>query len=160
MKSIWKVTCIAACFAGASTASQAEDVTYRKDIKPLVEAKCIGCHGPQSPSLAEFKLDEKKYKAALKGPRIDTYEHLLMLVGWPDAGAIMRRLDDGKSEHAGGKPGNMHQYLGASDEERQKNLRTFKAWVGGGGWNLNRFKARGKVPGITKAQFEKVKVKY
>jgi hypothetical protein len=72
----------------------------------------------------------------------------------------MRRLDDGKNPLAGGKPGNMYQYLGGTDEERQKNLQTFKAWVGEGGWNLNRFKARGKVPGITKEQLEKITVKY
>ncbi|MBI3044697.1 MAG: cytochrome C [Betaproteobacteria bacterium] len=145
-------------FAGASAGGLAQDATYRKDIKPLFDAKCAGCHGAASPVLQEFLLDEKKFAAAMKGPRMDSYADMLQLVGWPDTGAIMRRLDDGKN--AGGKPGNMYQYLGASDEERQKNLRTFKAWVGPEGWALNRFKARGKVPGVTKEQLEKIKVKY
>ena len=120
--------------------------------------KCAACHGAASPTLAEFQLDQKKYTASMKGPRIDTYADLLALIGWPDTGAIMRRLDDGKS--AGGKPGNMYNFLGSSDEERQKNLQTFKAWVGSDGWALNRFKARGEVPGISKEQLEKIQVKY
>jgi len=70
----------------------------------------------------------------------------------------MRRLDDGKN--AGGKPGNMYQFLGATEEERQKNLGLFKAWVGPDAWVLNRFKARGDVPAITKEQLEKIQVKY
>jgi hypothetical protein len=160
MKSIWRKTCIAICLAGASASGFAQDATYRKDIKPLVEAKCAGCHGATAPTLAEFQVDQKKHTAAMKGPRIDTYADLLMLVGWPDTGAIMRRLDDGKSEHAGGKPGNMYQYLGATEDERQKNLGLFRAWVGNDAWVLNRFKARGKVPAITKEELEKIRVKY
>jgi hypothetical protein len=35
-----------------------------------------------------------------------------------------------------------------------------KAWVGEGGWNLNRMAARGDVPALTKEQMDKVKVKY
>jgi mono/diheme cytochrome c family protein len=158
MRALGTAAWIVALAAGVNAGGLAQDVTYRKDIKPLVEAKCAGCHGSTSPSLAEFQLDQKKYTAAMKGPRIDTYADLLALIGWPDTGAIMRRLDDGKS--AGGKPGNMYAYLGTSDEERQKNLQTFKRWIGADAWVLNRFKARGDVPGITKEQLEKIQVKY
>ena len=160
MRALGTAAWIVVLVAGVNAYGFAQDVTYRKDIKPLVDAKCAACHGAPSPTLAEFQLDQKKYTASMKGPRIDTYADLLALIGWPDTGAIMRRLDDGTSEHAGGKPGNMNQFLGATDEERQKNLQTFKAWVGSDGWALNRFKARGKVPGITKEQLEKIQVKY
>ena len=160
MKMILTSASIAACLTVASAASLAQDVTYRKDIKPLFDSKCAACHGTGAPSLADFQLDQKKYTAAMKGPRMDTYADLVMLIGWPDTGAIMRRLDDGKSALAGGKAGNMYQYLGGTEEERQKNLQTFKAWVGPEAWNLNRFKARGSVPGISKEQLEKIQVKY
>ena len=72
----------------------------------------------------------------------------------------MRRLDDGSSPLAGGKPGNMYKHLGETDAERAKNLATLKAWVGEGGWNLNRWKARGDVPGVTKEQIDKLVLKY
>lgn len=138
----------------------AQEVTYRKDIKPIVDAKCAACHGAGSPSLAEFLLEEKKYTAAMKGPRVDTYADLLMLVGWTDTGAIMRRLDDGKNPLAGGKPGNMYIFLGGTEEERQQNLNVFKAWVGPDAWNLKRWRARGQVPAITKEELDKIQVKY
>ena len=54
----------------------------------------------------------------------------------------------------------MYQYLGTSDEERAKNLKTIKDWLGDGAWNLNRWTKRGEVPGITKEQLEKVKATY
>lgn len=54
----------------------------------------------------------------------------------------------------------MYEYLGADDPERAKNLATIKAWLGEGAWNLNRWKERKEVPGITKEQLEKIKAKY
>lgn len=95
----------------------------------------------------------------MKGPRMDTYADLIFYIGWPDTGAIMRKLDDRKST-SDGMPGNMNQYLGTTEEERQKNLNLFKEWVGKDAWKLNRWEARGKVPAITKEDMDKIKVKY
>ncbi len=64
----------------------------------------------------------------------------------------MRRLDDGK----GGKPGNMYQYLGSTEEERQQNLKLFKEWVGN--WTLKKWKDITK--DITKEDMDGIKVKY
>ena len=80
-------------------------------------------------------------------------------LGWPDTGAIMRRLDDGKNT-SDGKPGNMYTYLGDGDEERRKNLDLFKQWVGKDAGKLNRWKARGKVPAITREELNRIEVKY
>lgn len=143
---------------GVSIAGVAADVTYRNDIRPLWEKKCAACHGANAPYLGDFKANEKKYMAQFKGPRMDTYADMVFFIGWPDTGAIMRRLDDGKN--AGGKPGNMYQYLGGTDAERQKNLSLFKAWVGKDAWKLNRWNARGKMPAITKEDMDKIKVEY
>lgn len=138
-----------------------DSVSYRKDIAPLLKKYCLECHAaPDAPSYADFKLDEEKWKKAKFGARLDTYEHVVTLVAYPGTGAIMRRLDDGTSEHSGGKPGNMYKYLGETEAERKTNLALMKAWVGEGGWNLNRMQARGGVPGLTKEQLDKVKVKY
>lgn len=137
----------------------AADVTYRKDIRPLWEQKCSACHAAGSPYIGEFDQDPKKYAAQFKGPRMDTYADLIIFIGWPDTGAVMRRLDDGKNT-SDGKPGNMYQYLGATEEERRKNLDLVKEWVGKDAWKLNRWKARGNVPAITKEEMDKIKVKY
>jgi hypothetical protein len=144
---------------GAGTVA-AQDVTYRGQIAPLWQSKCIACHSDKSPERADFLLDEKGYAAKSQGPRMDSYERFIAFIAWPDTGALMRRLDDGSSAHGGGKPGNMHQYLGATDAERAANLKLVKSWVGAGGWNLNRWEQRGDVPAVTKAQIEKILVKY
>ena len=143
----------------ASAQVMSAEVTYRKDIQPLMVQKCAACHGASAPYGGDFDEDPKKYEAMFKGPRMDTHVDLIAFIVWPDTGAIMRRLDDGKSVD-GGKPGNMYQWLGATEEERQKNLNLFKQWVGKDAWKLNRWEARGKVPAITKEDLDKIKVKY
>ena len=128
-----------------------EEVGYKQHIKSLFNAKCIGCHGPDSPEYPEFKENQKKYQEMFKGPRMDTYTYLIFFVGWPDTGAVTRRLDDGKNTKDK-KPGNMYQYLGSTEEERQKNLQIFKGWVGN--WTLKRWRE------ISKEELDMIKVGY
>lgn len=159
MKIVWKSAVMAACLAAAGAGAQAQDTTYRKDIRPLFDKQCAECHGgPDAPYFGEFREKEKQFVAKKQGMKMDSYADMIFFVGWPDTGALMRRLDDGKS--AGGKPGNMYRYLGDTDEERQKNLAVFKAWVGEDAWNMKRWTARGNVPAITKEELDKIKVKY
>lgn len=159
MLKIVKTVLALGLMAGVCITALAQEVTYRKNIRPLWLEKCAGCHGAGSPYLGEFMENEKTFTQQMKGPRMDTYADLIFFIGWPDTGAIMRRLDDGKSVKTG-KPGNMYQYLGATEEDRQKNLNTFKGWVGKDAWTLKRWEARGDTPGISREELEKIRVKY
>ncbi len=159
-----KLLCV---LAGAVLAlpAMAADVTYRNDIAPMFKKLCAECHTPEAgaPTMQEFKLNEDKYKKELKvGPRLDTYEHLRVLVDGTSTGALMRRLDDGTNPNAKGKPGNMYKYLGETDAERAANLKLVKAWVVGEGndWNLNGIGQRGDMPPVTLEQLRQVKAKY
>jgi mono/diheme cytochrome c family protein len=143
----------------APTMAPAPAGSYRAAIAPMFKQKCAECHGAESPTLAEFKLNEDFYKKEKLGPRTDTYENLLQIIAYTDTGALQRRLDDG-SNTADKKPGNMFKYLGETDAERLANLAVIKAWVGEGAWNLNRWAKRGDVPGITKDQLDKLKLTY
>lgn len=125
---------VSACSATPGTATK---VTYDNTIRQLVDQRCAQCHGSDAPSMEEFKKDQEGYKAKKLGPRMDSYENLMVMVSGSDTGAIMRRLDDGANTKDN-KPGNMYQYLGKDDAERAANLRLFKQWVGS--WNLKRAK--------------------
>lgn len=142
---------LAAMATVCSVQAQAADVTWQKDIKPIFDKHCVGCHGSDSPEQGEFKKDKKKWTDKSIGMRMDSYSHLITFVGWPDSGALMRRLDDGSGKEDK-KAGNMYQYLGATDAERKVNLDIFKAWVGN--WNLKRWKD------ITKEELNSLQVKY
>jgi hypothetical protein len=137
----------------------ADEVTYRKHVRPLFQEQCASCHGADAPYLGDFKEDKDNYVEDELGPRMDTYADLIFFIGWPDTGAIMRRLDDGKSTKDG-KAGNMYEHLGDDDQERQKNLNVFKAWVGEDAWMLKRWNVRGDVPGATKEEITRMKLKY
>lgn len=144
--------------------AMAADVTYRTDVAPLIKKYCAECHAaPDAPSMAEFKLDEEKYKKAKVGPRSDTYEHLLQLVNGNSTGAFMRRMDDGTNPYAKeGKPGNMYKYLGETEAERAANFKIITAWVVGEGnkWDMNGIGQRGDMPPITLEQLRRIKAKY
>ena len=68
------VKCLAATlfFVVGAGAVSAQEVTYRSVIAPLWRAKCIACHGAQSPERADFLLDEKGYTDKSQGPRMDS----------------------------------------------------------------------------------------
>jgi hypothetical protein len=113
-----------------------ERVSY-KEIRGIMEKRCLFCHGPESPSIEEFLKHKEKYVAEMKGPKMDSYEALVEFVKGDEAGAIMRRLDDGVNTPTK-KHGNMYTYLGDNEEERKANLATFKTWVGF--WTLKKKK--------------------
>ena len=128
------------------------EASWRKDIKPLFDARCSGCHGDEAaPEYQAFKDEKEKWLAKGQGMRMNTYSHLVFFTAWPDTGALMRRLDDGKNAKDG-KPGNMYRHLGATEEERQKNLKLFKEWVGN--WVVKRW------PDVTKEELNGIKVAY
>jgi hypothetical protein len=122
---------------GSAFAAGNDAVTYEREIKKIISEQCLSCHGNDAPTMEEFKKDEDRFKKAMKGPKADTYEKLMVMVNGSDTGALMRRLDDGKNA-ANGKPGNMYGYLGQTDMEKAKNLETIKKWIGG--WTLKRRK--------------------
>jgi hypothetical protein len=116
--------------------ASAEEVTYRKQIKPLFDAKCAACHGAEAaPEYGAFKEEKTRWLAKGQGMKMDTYSHLLFYTAWPGTGAIMRRLNDGQGAREA-QAGNMYPYLGDREEERQKNLKLFKEWVGN--WTLKK----------------------
>lgn len=131
----------------------ADEITYRKHIRPLWVDKCERCHGNDAPYLGEFEEDKKRYEDDDKGPRMDAYADLVFFASWPDTGALMRRLDDGKSK-PNGEAGNMYKKLGRSEEERQANLALFKQWIGEDAWTMKRPKE------ITKEELLKFKLAY
>lgn len=135
----------------ASSVATAADVTWSQQIKPVIDARCASCHGADAPEYPAFKKEKDAWLAKGNGPRMDTYSHLIYYTGWPDTGALMRRLDDGANSKDG-KPGNMYQHLGDSEAERQANLALFKTWVGN--WTLKKFDA------LTKDDLAGIKIPY
>ncbi len=141
----------AGAMVALSGAATAQSVTYENGVKKILSERCMGCHGKGAPTLAEFDKDKEGWKKKMKGPRIDDYANLMILVNGSDAGALMRRLDDGKNTKDG-KPGNMYNYLGKNADERAQRLVTMKQWVGN--WSLKRRNelSEGELKSITAAE--------
>lgn len=129
------VTAVISFSGCAGLTGKPSQVSYENTIKRLVSENCAGCHGAHAPGMAEFKKEKDAYISRQLGPRMDTYENLMVMVNGSDTGAIMRRLDNG-AHTKDGKPGNMYTHLGRDDAQRAANLDLFKRWVGS--WNLKR----------------------
>lgn len=146
-----KVFAAAALAALSTSPVQAEELFWNGTIKQVFEKQCSSCHGSGAPEYAAFKKDREGWISKGVGMRMDTYSHLISFVGWPNTGALMRRLDDGSSSKEG-KPGNMYRYLGADEQERQANLTLFKHWVGS--WNLKRWSD------VSREELDGIKARY
>ena len=72
----------------SSPAPSKAPVTYENGIRQLTVKQCRECHGPKSPMLAEFKKDKKGYKEKDLGPRMDSYDTLIIFVNGSDTGAL------------------------------------------------------------------------
>lgn len=151
MKKTLTTLATALCMAGMSNLAQAQEITWSKDIKAVFDKNCAACHDAATPEYAQFKKEKDIWLKKGLGMRMETYSHLASFVGWPNTGALMRRLDDGSAK-ADKKPGNMYQYLGATETERKANLALFKGWVGA--WNFKRFNE------LTKEELSTIKVAY
>lgn len=147
-----KIWMAAALILVGASVSQADEITYTRHIQPLFAAHCSDCHGKDAaPDYYAFLQEKEKWLAAGQGMRLDTYPYLIFFTAWPDTGSLMRRLDDGTSV-TNGMPGNMYRHLGSTEEERQRNLKIFKEWVGN--WVVNRW------PEVTKEELNGIKVRY
>ena len=124
-----------ASLIGYAASQEQGAMTYEKDVKSIISKRCLSCHGSNAPTIDEFKNNEEGFKQKNKGPRMDTYENLMIFVNGKDTGALMRRLDDVKNTKDG-NAGNMDKSLGGTDAERAENLVVIKKWIGG--WTLKR----------------------
>ncbi|MDD3528396.1 MAG: hypothetical protein PHS77_00835, partial [Gallionellaceae bacterium] len=75
-----------ATLLAAAWAVPAAAVTYEDGIRQAVEKYCSECHGSDAPSMAEFKADKEKYKKDKLGPRMDSYDNLMVMVNGSDTG--------------------------------------------------------------------------
>jgi mono/diheme cytochrome c family protein len=126
-----------AAAAALSGAARADSITYENTVKKLFAERCANCHSSAkgAPSMEEFEKDKTGYAKKFKGPKMDDYPSTVVMVNGTDAGALMRRLDDGTNTKDG-KPGNMYNYLGKDARERAERLQKVKQWVGS--WSLKR----------------------
>jgi hypothetical protein len=127
----------AAALAAFCGGAAADGVTYENTVKKIFAERCANCHfsAKGAPTMDEFQKDKAGYTKKFKGPRMDDYASVIVMVNGSDAGALMRRLDDG-SNTKDRKPGNMYNYLGKDPGERAERLQKVKQWVGH--WSLKR----------------------
>ena len=75
MKSKHILALIATTAAFVALPALAQDVSYRKDIAPLIKKQCAECHGADAPTYKEFTLSKEaqdKFTKEKTGPRTDT----------------------------------------------------------------------------------------
>jgi mono/diheme cytochrome c family protein len=90
-------------------AAQQEGVTYAKDIRPIFEASCLRCHGPEKPK-AGLRLDS--VEAVLKGskegkvvvPGQSTKSALVLAVARLDPETAMPPKPKQRGAKGGGQP--------------------------------------------------------
>ena len=114
---------VAGCHSSSPTGSSSSELTYWKDIKPIADAKCVGCHTPDNiapfalQSFDDFKAETDKVRVAVAnhvmppwppGSGCAEYQNdrslsdaeIAAITGWIDAGAP----EGTKSDYKPGAP--------------------------------------------------------
>ena len=113
---------VAGCHS-SSTGSSSSELTYWKSVKPIADAKCVGCHTPDNiapfplQSFADFKAETDKVRVAVanhvmppwppgsgcsdyQNDRSLTDDEIATITGWIDQGA----KEGSESEYKAGTP--------------------------------------------------------
>lgn len=71
-------------------------ISFAKDVKPIIDANCVSCHGPNTPNLTTFeniKANASSLKEEVVSGRMPiggslTTTEISKIVDWVDAGAL------------------------------------------------------------------------
>ena len=111
---------VAGCHSSSSTGTSSSELTYWKDIKPIADQKCIGCHTENNiapftlESFSDFKSETDKVRVAVanhvmppwppgdgcseyQDDRSLTDEQIATITGWIDQGAKEGNQSDYKA---------------------------------------------------------------
>jgi hypothetical protein len=120
---------------------KADRAIFQAKILPIFEANCMDCHGDDAPSYATYLTAPERFKKEKLGPRMMSYDEVMLFVTGPEFGSMARRLDDGANT-PNQRRGNMFKYLGETDRQREENLRILKQWIGEKSWRQSAAQAK------------------
>jgi len=120
---------------------KADRAMFQNQILPIFEANCMDCHGEDAPSYKTYLTAPEKFKKEKLGPRMKSYDEVMLFVLGPETGSMAKRLDDGAHTPTK-RRGNMYKYLGESDREREENLKILKLWIGEKSWQQSAAQAK------------------
>jgi hypothetical protein len=108
-------------FAAGVTGSAAQEISFRRDVRPILSDKCFACHGP----------DEKKREADLRldtpeGARADLGGYAAIVPGNPGKSALIERITTDVADDRM-PPDKFHKPLTTAE------IDTLKRWVAAGG---------------------------
>jgi hypothetical protein len=112
---VWSALCLPAFLAALPTAVAGE-LSYNKDIRPILVENCFGCHGADSASrAADLRLDV----------RDDAVESGAIVPGDPDSSAMLDRIFSDDAEEVMPPP---HAKKTLSEDQKQ----TLQRWIAAG----------------------------
>lgn len=59
----------AAMAAGSPAPAAAEEISYKLDVQPIIDSRCVQCHSPGGQGLEKSGLDLTSYEALMAGTK-------------------------------------------------------------------------------------------
>ncbi len=109
MKSYCQIVASVAClvFSVAVSAVAADQISYNRDVRPILSDKCFFCHGPdQNKRKGKFRLDVREDAVAKKA----------IVPGKPEESELIRRIR-AKAEDEVMPPPDSHRTLTSNQKD-------------------------------------------
>ncbi|MFP6892133.1 MAG: c-type cytochrome domain-containing protein, partial [Opitutales bacterium] len=128
---LWRVTLLSLILANSFVTSVAKEISFNRDVRPILSANCFSCHGPDKKARkAKLRLDTRE------GALFDLGGYRALEPGKADDSELILRIETNDPDDRMPPPDSGHE-LTAEDR------RVLREWVNAGGeydvhWSFKR----------------------
>lgn len=120
------VLTLLAALACVLSAAQVE-VSFKKDIQPILDKKCVDCHGTSKQKAGLDLSAGKAYASLVNVPSKQVPSAVLVKPGSPEQSYLWQKVSHTSKEGSG-----MPKSFFGSKKLPQADMDTIKAWIQGG----------------------------
>lgn len=126
MRARFLLLCLGVILAGLAVAAGGE-VSFKRDVQPILDDRCVDCHGGKRPKAGLDLSPAKAYAALIGVPSRQVPSKVLVKPGDLEASVLWLKLTH-RAEAGTGMP---KGFFGAK-KLPEKDLETIRAWIQGG----------------------------
>ena len=120
-KKFWRITPLFLILSGSFVTGSAEEISFNRDVRPILSANCFSCHGPDKKARkAKLRLDTRD------GALLDLGGYKALEPGKADDSELILRIESDDPDEIMPPPDSGHELTA-------KDKKTLRQWINNGG---------------------------